>query len=582
MDELKQRIASLSPERREVLRRLAPEQYAAMVSTDESDDALEQRLKDIWSEVLGTEVAREDNYFELGGDSVLSVSIVAKARAGGLPLSSSLLFSHPTVAQLAQALRHLPMEQAAESTQATAELQAAPLTPLQQGMVFHSRHDVGQAAYVSQLSCALSGRLDRDRVERAWTLLTQRHAVLQAAVDMDDPLQPRLRRYPDAAPVIEYRLLNGATAEATQQSLQAFLAEDLAREFDLARAPLMRLTLLETAQGQHRCVWTHHHVLLDGWSQLIILQEFQALYLGESLPPVTTSFLDYAVWLARRGTDDTARFWKTYLHGAVPLALPLAAPASVEAQAHIVVRLAAADIAVPALAQGFRVTPAILLEAAWALALSRIATAREVTFGLTATVRPDELADSELIVGLCINTLPMRIAIAGDGTVAQWLSRIQLAQHHWLDNAHASLPDVLRWTRTGRDIFDTLLVFENLPRNVATQTGAVIRTIEDVVSTVREHYPMVLVVTPGEDFLAELKYMAAAVGHEQAETAMALFECALRALRQERDMPALVARLDTAMHERIQTLREQRAADDRRRLQSARRAPIQLDPDAKP
>jgi hypothetical protein len=76
--------------------------------------------------------------------------------------------------------------------------------------------------------------------------------------------------------------------------------------------------------------------------------------------------------------------------------------------------------------------------------------------------------------------------------------------------------------------------------------------------------------------------MAAAVGHEQAETAMALFECALRALRQERDMPALVARLDTAMHERIQTLREQRAADDRRRLQSARRAPIQLDPDAKP
>jgi non-ribosomal peptide synthetase component F len=247
-----------------------------------------------------------------------------------------------------------------------------------------------------------------------------------------------------------------------------------------------------------------------------------------------------------------------------------------------VVRLAAADIAVPALAQSFRVTPAILLEAAWALTLSRIATAREVTFGLTATVRPAELADSELIVGLCINTLPMRIAIADDGTVAQWLSRIQLAQHQWLDNAHASLPDVLRWSRTGKDLFETLLVFENLPRNVATLTGAVIRTIEDVVSTVREHYPMVLVVTPGEDFLAELKYMPAVVSDELAETLMALFECALHALRQEQDMTALATRLDTAMQERKQTLRQQRATDDRRRLQSARRIPIRLDGDAKP
>ncbi|QDS16114.1 hypothetical protein FPL04_11055 [Xanthomonas arboricola] len=584
MDELKQRIANLSAERREALRRLAPEQYAALVAADHAGQALEQQLKDIWSDVLGIAVARDDNYFELGGDSVLSVSIVAKARAGGLPLSSTLLFRHPTVAGLAQVLKQVPAEHsgepAIEPTAATAAVLAAPLTPLQLGMVFHSQHDAGQAAYVSQLSCALSGPLDRDRVEQAWKQLAQRHAVLQAAVDLDDPLHPRLRRYRDAMPSIEYRMLEGATAEAAQRSLQAFLEQDLAREFDLARAPLMRVTLLETEHGQHRCVWTHHHLLLDGWSQLIVLQEFQSLYLGDVLPSVTTSFLDYANWLARRETDAAAAFWKTYLRGAAPLSLAHTATAATAKQARIAVRLAAADIAVPALAKRLRVTPAVLLEAAWALALGQIAATAEVSFGLTASVRPAELPDSERIVGLCINTLPMRIAIAHDGTVAAWLAGVQSAQHAWLEHAHAALPEVLRWTQAGKDLFDSLLVFENLPRQLAAQSGAVFREIADVVSTVREHYPLVLVVTPGEDFLAELKYLPAAIGDEQAQTVMALFECALHALHQETHMPALAARLRAAAHARMQTLREQRAADDRRLLLGARRAPVRLVTDA--
>ena len=176
----------------------------------------------------------------------------------------------------------------------------------------------------------------------------------------------------------------------------------------------------------------------------------------------------------------------------------------------------------------------------------------------------------------------MRIAVADDGTVAEWLARIQSAQHAWLDHAHAALPEVLRWTQAGKDLFDSLLVFENLPRHLAAQTGAVLREIEDVISTVREHYPMVLVVTPGEDFLAELKYLPAAIGDEQAQTAMALFECALRALHEETQMPALAARLKAAAHERTQALREQRAADDRRRLLGARRAPVRLDTGAAP
>lgn len=578
MDELIERVARLSPERREILRRLAPEQYAALVASETADTEVEGRLKEIWSEVLGIPVDREDNYFELGGDSILSVSIVAKARAAGLRITPRMLFGHPTVASLAEALTRPTEEDAAAPAPAEADLQAAPLTPLQQGMVFHSLHDAGRAAYVSQLLCTLSTTLDRDRVAQAWTQLMRRHVVLQAAVDLDDPLEPRQRLYPDAMPVIEYRTLEGATPQQTQQSLDAFLQADLEREFDLAVPPLLRLTFLETAHGEFSCVWTHHHLLLDGWSQLILLQEFQALYLGASLPPVTTSFLDYAMWVARRDDDTAAPFWNGYLKGAVPAPLPRGgSPASAQAQARIVVRLAASDVALSASAQRFRVSPAVILEAAWVLALGRMANAGDVTFGMTATVRPADLADSERIVGLCINTLPMRIAIPGEGTVPAWLASIQSAQRDWLHHAHAALPDVLRWGQATKEVFDTLLVFENLPKLTRGDAATVVLGIEDIRSTVREHYPMVLVVTPGEDFVAELKYMPSAIAAEQAELAMALFECAIRALLDAPDMPAVAARLEAAAHDRVRASREHRAADDRQRLLKARRAPISTD-----
>jgi hypothetical protein len=171
----------------------------------------------------------------------------------------------------------------------------------------------------------------------------------------------------------------------------------------------------------------------------------------------------------------------------------------------------------------------------------------------------------------------MRIAIATEGGVADWLSSLQTTQRDWLHHAHASLPDALRWGQVPKDLFDTLLVFENLPKLSGGDGTTPVHGMEEIRSTVREHYPMVLVATPGDPFVVELKYVPDAVSREQAELAMALFECALRALTEAVDMAAVATRLDAAVRERTQAARDQRTAEDRKRLLGARRVPVSGD-----
>jgi len=574
MDELKQRIERLSEQRREALRRLAPDEFERLfASPDAADNVAEEALLKIWSEVLGVPVTCTANYFELGGDSVLSVAIVAKSRACGLPITARLLFANPTVRQLAAAL--MQEKAACEPSTESPERASAPLTPLQQGMVFHSLHDAGRAAYISQLSATLPGKLERTKVERAWTLLTQRHVVLRASLDMSDPLNPRLRAQDGVKPMLRYRTLEGASAQQVQQGFERFLAEDLAEEFDLQQAPLMRLTFLESAT-EYRCVWTHHHLILDGWSQQVLLQEFHALYDGLSLPTATHSFFDYAQWLAEHDSAPARTFWREYLRGAATTAWPTHADhkAADSALEQSTVRLSFAANELIAHAQRLRVTPAIVLESAWSLVLGEVLRTSNVSFGMTASVRPAELAGSEQIVGLCINTLPLRIVIPDSGEVKQWLVTAQLSMQEWLHHAHASLSSVLRWGHVNAQLFDTLLVFENLPRMSLNFSGTTGASLRDVRATVREHYSIVLVVTPGPEFTVELKYAQATIFREQALQALELFDRALRALLEESEMSAVRARVAAELRSLTQARQEIRSKQDRQRLVSAQRTRI--------
>ncbi|HEV2145983.1 MAG TPA: amino acid adenylation domain-containing protein, partial [Longimicrobiaceae bacterium] len=262
--------------------------------------AVEATLARIWAEVLQADrVGIRDSFFELGGDSILAVQIVSRARAEALLIRPRDLFEHPTVAALAGvAAAADPARPGPTAWQSTApptpESNVAtteavkknpiedvyPLSPMQEGMLFHSLYE-GPGTYVGQFGFTLEGELDGEAFARAWQAVVDRHPALRAAFSwekVEKPLQVVRRRVTLPVHREDWRALPASEQEARFAS---YLAADRARGFDPAKPPLMRLALLRTGERQHRLVWTHHHLLLDGWSVGLVYRDVLALYAAQ-------------------------------------------------------------------------------------------------------------------------------------------------------------------------------------------------------------------------------------------------------------------------------------------------------------
>ena len=153
-----------------------------------------------------------------------------------------------------------------------------PLSPMQQGMLFHSIYAPESGMYVEQMSCTLRGSLSVDAFERAWRRVISRHTPLRTAFvwqDLDEPLQVVQRQVSLPLEQHDWRALTSAQQAAR---LEAFQHEDRQRGLDLSEAPLMRLTLIRLADDRYQFVWTHHHLLIDGWSVPLLFQEVFQLY----------------------------------------------------------------------------------------------------------------------------------------------------------------------------------------------------------------------------------------------------------------------------------------------------------------
>ncbi len=369
-----------------------------------------------------------------------------------------------------------------------------PLAPLQEGILFHRLYDPGADPYLEQLTARLEGPLDVPAFAAAWQRVVQRHAALRTAFlwkGVDRPLQLVRRRAELPWSIEDWR------GEAGWEEL---LAADRARGFDLGRAPLMRLTLVrmdEHSHRSHRLVWTSHHLIFDGWGFPLILSEVFASYQdpGRPLPPVRP-YRDYIAWLAQRDESEAERHWREALRGfAEPTPLPFdrqegAGEGSFER-----------SVAFPAgepesLAQRLQVTVNTLIQAAWALLLSRYApSAADVVFGAVVSGRPAELPGVESIVGLFINTVPVRAAIPEDEPSSAWLARLQagqigLRQYQWTP---LSRVQALSEVRAGEPLFASLLVFENYPIGPSLSGDLGELRIAEATLDERTNYPLTLI-----------------------------------------------------------------------------------------
>ncbi|OOQ43881.1 non-ribosomal peptide synthetase [Pseudomonas fluorescens] len=351
-----------------------------------------------------------------------------------------------------------------------------PLSPMQQGMLFHSLFTPDAGAYIPQMRVDVQG-LDVEAFRAAWQQTLQRHEVLRAAFFSESngsrPLQVIL-----ADATLPLTVLDWCDQPKVTEALDRLAEDDRLRGFDLTLAPLLRLTLVQTADDRHHLIFTNHHILLDGWSTSQLFGEVLQRYCGIMPAPSVGGYRDYMTWLGTRDRAACEAFWLEQLQSFTEptrLAGALPGPVAGQGDAHRTLHLSldrAATERLSGFARQTRVTPNTVLQAAWLLLLQRYTGQQTVAFGATVSGRPSELQGIEQQIGLFINTLPVIATPHPERTVSQWIDEVQALNLKLREVEYTPLADVQRWAgHSGEALFDTLLVFENYPVAQALEEG---------------------------------------------------------------------------------------------------------------
>ncbi|MCZ4123116.1 amino acid adenylation domain-containing protein [Streptomyces sp. H39-S7] len=388
-----------------------------------------------------------------------------------------------------------------------------PLSPLQEGLLFHASYDTGAAdPYMVQVAYRLDGPLDAPTLRLAAGALVQRHAVLRAGFRQaggEPPVQVIRRQV--RLPWTELDL-SSLGPEEREAAFQRIVDEDRLRGFDMARPPLVRFTLVKLAPEQHQLVMTNHHILMDGWSSPLVTGDLFALYAArgdESGLPVVTPYRDYLAWLARQDRGSSEEAWRQVLDGvAEPTLLASGAtghePVAPEGLSLELSEELTAELSAVARGRGW--TMNTLVQGVWGLLLASLTGRDDVLFGATVSGRPPELPGVETMVGLFINTLPVRVRLDPADSLTELFTRLQNQQTELMEHQYLGLTDIQRIAGVGA-LFDTLVVFENYPVDPAAldSSFAGLR-ISDVGGRDSTHYPLSLAAMSGSRLRMRLAY----------------------------------------------------------------------------
>ncbi|NBD17974.1 MAG: amino acid adenylation domain-containing protein [Cyanobacteria bacterium] len=396
-----------------------------------------------------------------------------------------------------------------------------PLSPIQEGILFHALYASDTEVYFEQWQCRLQGNLNRAAFQQAWQRVINRHPILRTSFhweQLDDPVQ--IVHQQVELPWLEQNWQHLSASEQTKQ-LTTFEQRDRALGFNLSQAPLMRLSLIQMAEQSYQFIWSHHHLLIDGWSSAAILKEvfdcYQAFRQGRE-PSLTAAppYRTYIHWLQQQDFAEARAFWQEKLRGfTAPTSLNrLTAGKSrqgetVGSQKQEVSLSQQQFRHLQSLAQTAKITLNAIFQGAWALLLSRYSGDRDVVFGTTVSGRPPDLAGSDSMIGVFINTLPVRAFVSSQNTLLPWLKQLQEQQAILNQYQCSPLADIHRWSDVPLEtsLFETILVFQNYPidESLLEQTNNDL-TFHNVRSVTRNNYPLTLRVTPLNGILLQAIY----------------------------------------------------------------------------
>ncbi|WP_410618625.1 non-ribosomal peptide synthase/polyketide synthase [Amycolatopsis sp. cmx-8-4] len=421
-----------------------------------------------------------------------------------------------------------------------------PLTPMQAGMVFHGLSQQAQGVYFEQVTAVLDGVADPHALAAAWQHVVDRTPVLRGRVVWEDVADPLLVVHRDVRlPVTELDWRDLDTGEA----LRDLLARDRAEPFDLAEAPLLRVTLARLPGDAVQLLWTFHHVLLDGWSVFQVLSDVCAAYaaLRDGAAPVLPNrrpFADYVTWLGAQGQAGAEEYWRRELGDVTePTPLPYDRVPAVAHEASSSVWVGRdldedRTARLAAFARRERLTVNAIVQGAWALLLSRHSGQDDVCFGATVSGRPAGLAGVDDITGIFINTLPVRVSVDPAAPAAGWLRDLQAAQAESRRFEHVPLTAVQGWSGVegGQNLFDSIVVFENYPVTADDVASHGVR-LRDLDARETTSYPLSVVASPGPRLSLGLGYDPALFDPATIERLVGQLEHVLNALADEPDRP---------------------------------------------
>jgi hypothetical protein len=393
------------------------------------------------------------------------------------------------------------------------------LSPVQQGILFHSLYEPDLRLYFIQFSYRLQGRLNLAAFAQAWQYVATCHTALRTSFyweDIDKPLQ--VVHCHVNIPLDQLDWQDSPPAEQAQR-LASFVEGDRKRGFDFSQAPLMRLTLIHLAEDSYQLIWSKHHLILDGWSSALVMKDFvecyQALCQGQAVPHLAGScFGDYIAWLQQQDLTAAETYWRQELNGInapTPLThldvTPIAGQEEQYDEQQIKLS-ATTTTALQSLARQHQLTLNTLIQGAWAVLLSRYSCHTQVVYGCTVSARPIDLAGAEWMVGTFVNTLPVRVRVDAEQMLLPWLQQLQAQQVEMRQYEYSPLVKIQGWSEIprGLPLFESIVVFENYPvdRILKEWKGEVeIQSSSDFYKT---NYPLTIVAYPGSELVIGISY----------------------------------------------------------------------------
>ncbi len=395
------------------------------------------------------------------------------------------------------------------------------LSPMQHGMLFHTLYAPHSEEYTIQAGWALDGALTVPLFLQSWQHVVDQLPILRTSFaweNLEKPLQIVQRRVEIQWEQYDWRDI---PADEQHSRWENFLANDRIRGFALDSVPLMRLTLFHLAENTYRFLWSYHHLLLDGWSYPQVLKEVFATYnaLCQGQRPSSVErrpYRDYIAWLQEQDLSQAEAFWRQTLKGFItPTKLAvdqLLGDGSTQqerrfAQQELTIS-EETTTALQTFARSNRLTLNTLVQSAWALLLSHYSGETDLIYGTVVSGRPVTLAGVESMIGLFVNTLPVRVQVSPETTLLSWLKELQGQQVELRQYEYSPLVQVQGWSDVPRSqpLFESILAFENYPVIDLAQQEQADLTWSPISTFTRTHYPLELTVVPRTTLALHISY----------------------------------------------------------------------------